>query len=64
MVSNLLYTLFFEDGMTIEIYRSKFRGYPRPKVGDLFRVEQEEQENGKIEAHIYVNNKEIKGIPL
>lgn len=64
MISNWLYTLFFEDGTKIEIYRSKFRGHPRPKAGDYFRIDQEKLENGRIKTRIYVNNKEIKGIPL
>lgn len=29
MTSNLLYTLFFTDGSSLEIYKSQFRGVSR-----------------------------------
>ena len=32
MTSNLLYTLFFTDGSSLEIYKSQFRGVSRPKT--------------------------------
>ena len=38
MTSNLLYTLFFTDGSSLEIYKSQFRGVSRPKAGDMFGI--------------------------
>ena len=40
MTSNLLYTLFFTDGSSLEIYKSQFRGVSRPKAGDMFGIRQ------------------------
>lgn len=64
MTSNLLYTLFFTDGSSCEIYKSQFRGTARPKAGDMFRIRQEKQADGSISVKIFLNGKEIKGQPL
>lgn len=64
MTSNLLYTLFFADGSSLEIYKSQFRGASRPKAGDTFRIRQEKQTDGSIVARIFLNGKEIKGKAL
>ena len=60
MTSNLLYTLFFTDGSSLEIYKSQFRGVSRPKAG----IRQEEQTDGSIVSRIFLNGKEVRGKTL
>ena len=64
MTSNLLYTLFFTDGSSLEIYKSHFRGVSRPKAGDMFGIRQEEQTDGSIVSRIFLNGKEVRGKTL
>ena len=64
MTSNLLYTLFFTDGSSLEIYKSQFRGVSRTKAGDMFGIRQEEQTDGSIVSRIFLNGKEVRGITL
>ncbi len=60
MTSNSLYTLFFADGTSLELYRSQFRGVTRPKAGDMFRIQEEAQANGKTVSKFFLNGKEVK----
>lgn len=64
MISNYLYTLFFEDGTSLEIYKTKFRGIKRPRTGDRFKLTQKPLPNGKIESRMFLNGEEIKGQTL
>ena len=64
MVSNYLFTLFFDNDVKIEIYKSYFRGTKRPRKGDLFTWEQYRDEEGKIVNRFYLNGKEVISKPL
>lgn len=64
MVSNYLFTLFFDNDVKIEIYKSYFRGTKCPRKGDLFTWEQYRDEEGKIVNRFYLNGKEVISKPL
>lgn len=64
MVSNYLFTLFFDNDVKIEIYKSYFRGTKRPRKDDLFTWEQYRDEEGKIVNRFYLNGKEVISKPL
>lgn len=62
MESNLLFTLFFDDNVKIEIYKSKFRNRPTPHKGDLFTLIQEKDAAGTvINTQMLLNGVEIQG---
>ena len=50
MTSNYLYTLFFDDGTSLEINKTKFRGTRRPHAGDLFKLTEKSLPDGKTES--------------
>ncbi len=64
MTSNYLYTLFFDDGTSLEIYKTKFRGTRRPHAGDLFKLTEKPLPDGKTESRMFLNGNEVKGQPL
>ena len=64
MISNYLYTLFFDDETKIEVYKTRFRGMKRPRKGDMFGWEQYRDNTGKLITRFYLNGKEVIGVPL
>ena len=61
MTSNYLYTLFFDDGTSLEINNTKFRGTRRPHAGDLFKLTEKSLPDGKTESRMFLNGNEVKG---
>ncbi len=61
MTSNYLYTLFFDDGTSLEINKTKFRGTRRPHAGDLFKLTEKSLPDGKTESRMFLNGNEVKG---
>ncbi len=59
MTSNYLYTLFFEDGTKIEIYKSYFKHSGRPKAGDSFSIFQSKDKDGTLVTDIRLNGKPV-----
>lgn len=61
MTSNYLYTLFFDNGTSLEINKTKFRGTRRPHAGDLFKLTEKSLPDGKTESRMFLNGNEVKG---
>ncbi len=61
VTSNYLYTLFFDDGTSLEINKTKFRGTRRPHAGDLFKLTEKSLPDGKTESRMFLNGNEVKG---
>ncbi len=61
MTSNYLYTLFFDDGTSLEINKTKFRGTRRPHAGALFKLTEKSLPDGKTESRMFLNGNEVKG---
>ncbi len=54
-------TLFFDDGTSLEINKTKFRGTRRPHAGDLFKLTEKSLPDGKTESRMFLNGNEVKG---
>ena len=50
----------FDDGTSLEINKTKFRGTRRPHAGDLFKLTEKSLPDGKTESRMFLNGNEVK----